>query len=268
MSTPVVVNGVTYNVPEDTEEDWGQQVHDLLVALSVIGSLTQSFANVVSVTTTPVTIVSGRTYLVNTSTAKTLTLPTAALNAFFIVRDVTGSAATNNITLARAGTETIDGAAANKTLTINNGAWIFVCDGTNWWQITMPDLHVLDVIATYAALTPVFPAATAANLAARLGQIAYQALRLNVVGGNWYDAFSWLSAITPAAPGATATDLTNRLAQIVSQIKTITAETNWYDATGPMLRKSGGTMTGNITYTDLIDGDGNDIATKIALWGG
>jgi hypothetical protein len=183
MAQTVVVNGVNYTIPDVNEEDWGQNVTDYLVALAVIGSLTQSFMNYVSVTTTPVTIVSGRTYLVDTSVARTLNLPAAALNAFFLVRDKTGSAATNNITIARAGTESIDGTAANKTLSINKGFWMFMCDGTDWWQISLQDAYI-DKYAT--ALTPATPAAVSSSLTDRLAMIVYQ---LKAITGltNWYD---------------------------------------------------------------------------------
>lgn len=247
MSQTVVVNGVNYTIPEEGEEDWGQQVTDYLVAIAVIGSLSQSFMNFVNVTSSPTTVVSGRTYLVDTSSTRTLTLPAAASNAFFIVRDKTGSAATNNITLARAGSESIDGTAANKALKINFGYWLFMCDGTNWFSLNLKDDYV-------DSLTPSAPANTAATLTARLSQIAYQMQRLNITAGNWYDAFAWLSTITPAAPGATATDLLNRLAQIVSQIKTITGLTNWYDV--PTVQSTSTDITAGVGLTILVDASG------------
>ena len=232
MAQTVVVNGVNYTIPDVGEEDWGQNVTDYLVALAVIGSLSQSFMNAVTVTTSPVTVVSGRTYLVDTSAARTLTLPAAALNAFFLVRDKTGGAASFNITIARAGTESIDGTAANKTLKVNNGYWLFMCDGTNWFTLNLKDDYV-------DSLTPTAPADAGTSLTNRLAMLAYQMQRLNVTSGNWYDAFGWLSAITPAAPGATATDLLNRLAQIAYQLKAILGTTNWHDTVTDSLLYAG-----------------------------
>lgn len=135
MSQTVVINGSNFTIPDVGDEDWGQNVTDALVALSVIGALSQSFMNAVTVTTTPVTVVSGRTYLVNTTVARTLTLPTPAVNAFFLVRDISGLSGTNNITLSRSGAVKIDGTAANKVLDVNNGFWLFVSDGTDWYSL-------------------------------------------------------------------------------------------------------------------------------------
>ena len=152
MSTTVTVNGQNYSVPEVGEEAWGDNVSQLLIALSVATPGNQGIVNIVTVATTPVTVTSGRTYLVNTSAARTLQLPAPALNAFFFVRDTSGLSATNNITIQRFGSEQINGVASNKTLSINNGAWMFVCDGTNWWtNISIePALTALtgDVVAT------------------------------------------------------------------------------------------------------------------------
>lgn len=79
------------------------------------------------------TAVSGTTYLVNTSAARQITLPAAAANAYFFVKDVIGTCSTNNITIARAASESIEGVAANKVLQTDWGSWAFVSDGTNWF---------------------------------------------------------------------------------------------------------------------------------------
>lgn len=151
MSQTVVINGTNYIIPDVGDEDWGQNVTDAIVALSVIGALAQSFANVVTVTTTPVTVVSGRTYLVNTTVARTLTLPTPALNAFFIVRDISGQAGTNNITLDRSGAVKIDNVAADKVLDVNNGFWLFVSDGTDWWSVLRSEVQFPPLAAAPAS---------------------------------------------------------------------------------------------------------------------
>ena len=154
MSQTVVVNGVSYDIPDVGEDGWGQNVTDYLVALSVVAGATPALINVVSVTTTPVTILVGRTYLVDTSSAKTLQLPAATSNFFFIVRDVTGSAATNNITIARNGSESIDGVAANKTLTRPYGTWLIISNGTNWFTLNQfPDTGIINAdVASAAAI--------------------------------------------------------------------------------------------------------------------
>lgn len=134
MSQAVIVGGQNYTVPDVGERSWGQNVTDLLVAMAtqITGGGGSGGINAVPISTTPVNVTSGSTYLVNTTAARTFNLPTPAANAFFAIRDVSGLAATNNITINRAGTEQIDGVAANKILATDLGYWIFVCDGTNW----------------------------------------------------------------------------------------------------------------------------------------
>lgn len=72
--------------------------------------------------------------LVDTSAARTLTLPSSpTAGRMFIIKDSTGTAETNNITLARAGSESIEGVAANRTLSTNWGVWRIVTNGSNWF---------------------------------------------------------------------------------------------------------------------------------------
>ena len=139
MSTTVVINGLNYYIPAVGENNWGQNVTDALVALTVAAAGAGGFLNRVAVSSSPITVVSGRTYLVDTSAARTLNLPAPATNAYLLVKDVTGQAQTNNITIARNGSESIDGVAANKTLNINYGFWMFVCDGTDWYLLRDSD---------------------------------------------------------------------------------------------------------------------------------
>ena len=140
MAQTVVLNGVNYRIPDLGEsppsENWGTNLTSYLVALATAyGNTAPGFLNVQSVTTTPTTGISGRTYLVNTSTAKTINLPAPAVNAYVIIKDVSGLAETNNITVARNGAELIDGGAASKILSINNVLCIIVSDGTNWFVL-------------------------------------------------------------------------------------------------------------------------------------
>jgi len=73
--------------------------------------------------------------LVDTSSSRTITLPSPSNGRMFIIKDKTGGAETNNITLARNGSESIEGIAANRTLATNWGKWTVVSDGTNWFII-------------------------------------------------------------------------------------------------------------------------------------
>lgn len=168
-ATTVVVNGSNYSVPGVGDKNWGQNVTDLLIALAVATPGNSGYINYVSVTSSPITVVSGRTYLVNTTSARTLNLPAPAANAFLHVKDITGSAGSNNITIARNGSETIDGVAGNKTLALNYGSWFIMSDGTNWWtynddnrRVMLANDQTIAGVKTFSS-APVFSAgATAA----------------------------------------------------------------------------------------------------------
>ena len=75
-----------------------------------------------------------QTYLVDVSGgAVQVTLPTPGVNVFVRIKDSTGSANTNNITVAPAGAEEIDGTAANYIMDSDLESKVFVSDGTNWF---------------------------------------------------------------------------------------------------------------------------------------
>lgn len=75
-------------------------------------------------------------FLINTSGgAVTLTLPTPASGLLYRIKDSTGSFSTNNLTVARAGAEQIDGIAASKIFQTNWGGWTIFSNGTNWFII-------------------------------------------------------------------------------------------------------------------------------------
>ena len=86
----------------------------------------------VSAKSTAFTAAVGFTYLINTGTAVTVTLPAASANAAKVFKDSTGGAGTNTITINRAGTATIDG-ATSQTIESNFGSLKIICDGTNWF---------------------------------------------------------------------------------------------------------------------------------------
>lgn len=140
MAQTVVLNGVNYQIPDVGDApptvDWGNQLTAYLVALATAyGNTSPGFLDFVNVTTSPITGVSGKLYLVDTSSARTINLPAPANNAYIIVKDITGSASSNNITIARNGSESIDGVAGNKTLDLDYGGWIIVSDGTDWFSV-------------------------------------------------------------------------------------------------------------------------------------
>ncbi len=94
--------------------------------------------NTTAVTSSPTLTDTDGNYilLVDTSAARTITLPDPTLgNRVFVVKDTTGTSETNNITMARNGSENIDGVAASKVLSYNYGSWRIISDGTDWWTV-------------------------------------------------------------------------------------------------------------------------------------
>lgn len=95
-----------------------------------------------AVTSSPFSVVvathKGHILNVSTAAARTLQLPTPVNGFFFYVKDATGSAATNFITLARAGSEQIEASAANLDLKDSLGFWLVYTDGTNWFLSRSP----------------------------------------------------------------------------------------------------------------------------------
>lgn len=149
MGTTVTVAGANYTVPTYQDQGWGQgagSVNQLLIALAANIASSPTLVQTVSVTSSPQSVLSGRTYLVTTaSVAITLNLPVAAANTWFMVKDVSNNAFTNNITIHRAAAETIDGVASDFVIANNSAGWLFVCDGTNWWTLgSAYDLRLSD----------------------------------------------------------------------------------------------------------------------------
>jgi hypothetical protein len=80
------------------------------------------------------TLTDRRLHLVNTSAARSLDLPAVSATLYLVVKDVTGSAATNNITITTPGAETIDG-AATYVIDANYASVTIVSDGVNYFVI-------------------------------------------------------------------------------------------------------------------------------------
>lgn len=62
-----------------------------------------------------------------------ITLPAPAAGRVLLVKDISGAAETNNITLVRHASESIEGQAASRILQANWGEWQITSDGTNWY---------------------------------------------------------------------------------------------------------------------------------------
>ncbi len=134
MSKTVVIGGSSYVLPDVGERSWGQNVTDALLGISAtLASAGVGGVSLQNVISSPITVVSGKTYLVDASSSRILNIPAASINAFFSVVITTGA---NSVTLHRFGSELIDGVAADKVLATHEGFWVFACDGTNWFRIS------------------------------------------------------------------------------------------------------------------------------------
>ena len=76
--------------------------------------------------------------LCNKSGAMNVTLPDPTLTTgrTFVIKDITGNAQANPITIVRHGSEMIDGLTASYVLNANNGWVKLTSDGTNWWEVS------------------------------------------------------------------------------------------------------------------------------------
>ena len=92
----------------------------------------------VLITTATATLSAANPYVqVNRAGAVALTLPAASatpIGATIVIQDVSGAALVNNITITRAGADTINGAAAAIIMTNYGGVKLW-CDGVSAWFI-------------------------------------------------------------------------------------------------------------------------------------
>jgi len=108
-----------------------------------------------AVTTATYTAKAGdRVIGVNRSGAVTITLPTTQVNKgrVYTIKDESGAAATNNITVDTEGSENIDGAATD-LIDVNYESKSYYSDGANWFILPVtPDTNTQIAQATQAAL--------------------------------------------------------------------------------------------------------------------
>lgn len=137
MSQTVVLAGVNYTVPDPGDQpNWATGLTPYLVAVAAVVASSPSFMQYVSVAASPTSMVSGKTYLVDTtSIAIQVNLPTPAQNAWVIVKDSGFNSFTHNITIHRAGSEKIDGVVADFVISNNGAAWMFMSNGTDWFSV-------------------------------------------------------------------------------------------------------------------------------------
>lgn len=71
----------------------------------------------------------------NQSGSISITFPAPVNGRVFIIKDISGTAQTNTITMVRNGSEKIEGIAASKLLQTNWGSWTFTTNGTDWFMV-------------------------------------------------------------------------------------------------------------------------------------
>lgn len=99
------------------------------------GSVTIPTGPTSSAVSSNITMAANNNYFVNTSAARTLTLPASpTLGDTIVIYDASGTAATNNITIARNGSN-INGVADNAIIDVNQSSSLFVYTGaTVGWR--------------------------------------------------------------------------------------------------------------------------------------
>lgn len=117
---------------------------------SVISALATSYAILIIATNHTINPTDPQNFFGTDTTTAILTLQLPASSSvppgrFYVVKDATGAAATHNITIARAGSDTIEGTAANYVLSVAHQNLLFVNDGLgNWMLFAEGDLGVVN----------------------------------------------------------------------------------------------------------------------------
>jgi hypothetical protein len=101
------------------------------VDTTALNSALASYKQEVNLTVSSnITLVAGRRYFVDTTAARTLTLPASpTLGQEIVIFDATGSAGTNNITLARNGNK-INSLTENAIIDVDKAAAVLIYTGT------------------------------------------------------------------------------------------------------------------------------------------
>lgn len=128
------IGGSTYSIPSEGEVGW-EDLSDYLIALSGSQGTTNQKVGQRVASTSPVTVSSAGDCVVITDLsvagAVTVNLPAGVNGQVFMIKDGKGDGATNNITINRAGADTIDG-ATTYVIDQNYGSVLIVFNGSNW----------------------------------------------------------------------------------------------------------------------------------------
>lgn len=135
LADPFRVSGLQVDSRASTNIPGGQLGlwNNSAAGLTLVGSLSCPHRQA---TSTPVTVSATTDCIVgvNVASASTVNLPAASNGLVVWVKDESGAANTNNITVQVTGGANID-AAATKVINTAYGGWIFYADSSKWWTV-------------------------------------------------------------------------------------------------------------------------------------
>jgi hypothetical protein len=139
LTSPVLNTGVSGTAVLDQDDMSSNSDTQLATQQSIKAYVDTTRSNVRAVegnvaVSSDVTLTDRRLHFVDASAARSLELPAAAATLFLIVKDATGQADTNNITLTTPGAETIEG-ASTYVIEANYASVNVVSDGTNYFVV-------------------------------------------------------------------------------------------------------------------------------------
>lgn len=131
MAVSVNYGGNTYSIPQSGERNWGA-LTNYLVALASGASTTAFIQNVrVSTIASTSILTTDFAVFINFAGSASATLPSGVTKQIFAIFDKSGSASSNNITIATTGGQLIDG-QSSFVIKSNYGGIIVQYDGTAW----------------------------------------------------------------------------------------------------------------------------------------
>lgn len=128
-------NTATNYTPVQVASEGTDKVSAHLNGINTSLGTKQNLARTVISVASNVTLTNYAIHLVNTSAARSLTLPTPTAGAMITIKDISNNANVNNITIVRAGSEQIEGVSANYVFDIAFQSLTLVSDGSSWWVI-------------------------------------------------------------------------------------------------------------------------------------
>ena len=181
--------------------------------------------------------------LVNTSGGPvTITLPTPTNGRVLKVKDSTGNAGTNNITIVPFASELIDG-ASSKVINFNYGSVNLVSDGTNWFLDDLSAATGSGTVTSVSLTVPSFlnvsgsPITTSGTLA----------VTLNSESANTFFAAPNGSSGTPTFRAIVAADIPTLNQNTTGTAANVTATSNSTLTMLSALSLPGAQVTGNIS---------------------